>query len=136
MDDDSSTHNRRTRRSQVLMTASIEFSGSSLPVKLRNLSTDGALIEGSSIPVEGSVVLFRKAELSLSGRIAWVEGSRAGIAFAELLSPDLVLRHIPTPRARVVPDFRRPGLAATRLSSSDRKFGEEFVWGNRPRTSD
>ena len=136
MDDDKSSHNRRTRRSQVLMSASIEFSGASLPVKLRNLSTDGALIEGESIPVEGSVVQFRKAELSLSGRIAWVEGQRAGVAFSELLSQDLVLRHIPTPRARVVPDFRRPGLLAMRLSRSDKKIGEEFVWGNRPRVTD
>jgi len=131
MDESTTTQNRRSRRSNVLLSASIEFSGSALPVKLRNLSSEGALIDGDKLPVEGSEVLFRKAELSLAGRIAWVEGKRAGLAFAEPLAPELVLRHIPAPRPRVQPDFRRPGLASKPLSKGDLRFGEDFL----PRSS-
>ncbi|WP_395001041.1 PilZ domain-containing protein [Sphingomonas sp.] len=127
MDESSNTQNRRSRRSNVLMSASIELSGASLPVKLRNLSSDGALVEGDKLPVEGAEVLFRKAELSLVGRIAWVEGKRAGVAFAEPLHANAVLRHIPTPRARVQPDFRRPGLRTQPLSAADVLFGESWV---------
>lgn len=133
MDDSSTSQNRRSRRSNVLMNAAIELSGISLPVKLRNLSNEGALIEGENLPVEGSEVIFRKAELSLKGRIAWVELRRAGIAFAELLSPDAVLRHIPVPRPRVKLDFRRPALVARDLSKADRLVGEQWVAPSRNR---
>lgn len=124
MDESSLTQNRRTRRSTVLLSASIELSGASLPVKLRNLSSEGALIEGDKLPVEGAEVIFRKAELNLSGRIAWVVGKRAGLSFSEVLHPDLVMRHIPTPRPRVQPDFRRPGLLSRPLSAEDMRVSE------------
>lgn len=133
MDDSSISQNRRSRRSNVLMSASIELSGMSLPVKLRNLSNEGALIEGENLPVEGSEVIFRKAELTLKGRIAWVEGKRAGVAFAELLSPDAVMRHIPLPRPRVKLDFRRPPLVSRPLNDSERKIGEQWIAGTRDR---
>jgi hypothetical protein len=127
MDESSNTQNRRTRRSYVLLSASIELSGASLPVKLRNLSSEGALIEGDKLPVEGAEVVFRKAELSVAGRIAWVEGHRAGLAFSEPLHPDLVMRHIPTPRPRVQPDFRRPGLLSRPLSAQELQTGERWL---------
>ena len=115
------------------MSAAIELSGVSVPVKLRNLSTDGALIEGDHLPVEGAEILFRKAELSLKGRIAWVEDRRAGVSFAELLSPEAVLRHIPAPRPRVTPDFRRPALTGHDLSRAERVIGEHWVAPSRDR---
>lgn len=127
MDESSTTQNRHSRRSNVLLSASIEFSGVALPVKLRNLSSEGALIEADKLPVEGSEVVFRKAELGVAGRIAWVEGKRAGLAFAEKLPPGAVLRHIPAPRPRVQLDFRRPGLASQPLSKGDLRFGEDFL---------
>ena len=120
------TQNRRFRRSNVLLSASIELSGVSLPVKLRNLSSEGALIEGDKVPVEGAEVVFRKAELTLEARIAWVEGKRAGLAFSEKLDADLVLRHIPAPRPRVTPDFRRPGLHTRQLSTEELNIGDRW----------
>ena len=63
MDQSSNTQNRKSRRSNVLMAASLELSGTSLPVKLRNLSADGALVEGDKLPVEGAQILFRKGDL-------------------------------------------------------------------------
>ena len=110
----------------MLLSASIELSGVSLPVKLRNLSSEGALIEGDKLPVEGAEVVFRKAELALEGRIAWVEGKRAGLAFSEKLDADLVLRHIPAPRPRVKPDFRRPGLHTRQLSTEELNIGDRW----------
>ena len=127
MDESSITKNRRSRRSNVLLSAAIELSGVSVPVKLRNLSTEGALIEADKLPVEGSCVMFRKAELSLPGRIAWVEGKRAGLEFEQKLDPDAVLRHIPAPRPRVQPEFRRPGFTSQPLSKGELRFGEDFL---------
>src|SRR3989337_869141 len=98
MDESSQTQNRRTRRSKVLMTATLELSGSALTVKLRNLSAEGALIEGDNIPVEGSKVLFKRLELSVPGRIAWLTAKRAGVTFDRKLAPEAMLHHIPAPK--------------------------------------
>lgn len=128
MDESSTTQNRRQRRSNVLMTATLEYSGMSLPVKMRNLSSQGALVEAEDLPVEGANVVFRRQELSVAGRVVWLRGKQAGIAFGAPLAPELVLRHIPTPKRRVTPDFRRPGLANRQLSEEERRLGNDWVW--------
>ena len=127
MDQSNNPQIRKARRSNVLMSASLELSGTSLPVKLRNLSADGALVEGEKLPVEGASILFRKGDLSVHGQVAWVKGRQAGVAFAQNLDPDQLLRHIPAPRPRVAPDFRRPGLKGT-LTANEKRFGEKWIW--------
>jgi hypothetical protein len=129
MDQSSNPQNRQSRRSNVLMAASLELSGTSLPVKLRNLSADGALVEGDKLPVEGAAFLFRKGDLSVAGKVAWAKTRHAGISFSAKLEPEQVLRHVPAPRARVKPDFRRPGLKATNLTEQERQYGERWLWG-------
>ena len=131
MDQSNSPQNRKTRRSNVLMSASIELSGKSLPVKLRNLSAEGALVEADMLPVEGASIMFRKGELCVQGRVAWAKTRHAGISFARKLEPEEVLRHVPAPRARVKPDFRRPGLKAISLTDEEIRFGENWLWQRR-----
>ncbi len=126
MDESSQSQNRKTRRSNVLMSASLELSGTSLPVKLRNLSADGALVEGDKLPVEGASLLFRKGDLSMPGTVAWVKGRQAGVSFAQKLNPDQLLRHVPAPRARVTPSFRRPGFKA--LRDNEQGYGDSWHW--------
>ena len=128
MDESLRVQNRRERRSHVLMAAALELSGASLPVKLRNLSAEGALVEGDHLPVEGTELVFRRHELSLAARVVWVGGGRCGLSFKEPLAPETVLRHIPTPRPRVLPEYRRPGLAARSLSSEERRAAAEWSW--------
>ena len=131
MDESSQTQNRRARRSNVLMAAALELSGKSIPVKLRNLSAEGALVEGDGLPVEGSEIVFRRQDLSVAGRVVWVSSGRAGLSFNEPLAPETVLRHVPTPRARVQPSFRRPGFTThSPLSPEERRMAEQ--WGRRP----
>ena len=126
MDQSSASQNRKNRRSNVLMSASLELSGTSLPVKLRNLSAEGALVEGDKLPVEGASILFRKGDLSMVGTVAWVKGRQAGISFAQKLDPEQLLRHVPAPRPRVNPTFRRPGLK--RFTDGDQSFGDAWHW--------
>ena len=126
MDQSSASQNRKNRRSNVLMSASLELSGTSVPVKLRNLSADGALVEGDKLPVEGSSIMFRKGDLSTAGTVAWVKGRQAGVSFAHKLDPDQLLRHIPTPRPRVAPKFKRPGLK--KYNESDQGYGDAWHW--------
>lgn len=126
MDESSPTQNRKSRRSNVLMSASLELSGTSLSVKLRNLSADGALVEGDKLPVEGASVLFRKGDLSMAGQVAWVKGCQAGVSFTQKLNPEQLLRHVPVPKARVTPSFRRPGLK--QFKDSETGYGDAWHW--------
>jgi len=126
MDQTSATQNRKNRRSNVLMSASLELSGTSLPVKLRNLSDEGALVEGDKLPIEGTSIVFRKGDLSMVGTVAWVKGRQAGVSFAQKLDPDQLMRHIPVPRPRVTPTFKRPGLK--KFTDSDQGFGDAWHW--------
>ena len=126
MDESSPSQNRKSRRSNVLMAASLELSGTALPVKLRNLSADGALVEGDTLPVEGASIMFRKGDLSMAGTVAWVKGRQAGVSFAHKLNPDQLLRHVPAPRPRVASNFRRPGL--TKFADKDTGYGDSWHW--------
>lgn len=127
MDESSTFQNRRSRRSPVLLAASIEVEGVPEAVKLRNLSEEGALIEGDRLPPEGSICFFQRNELRLKSRVIWVHGSYAGVAFARPLKPEEVLRHVPQPKPKAPIDFRRPGLACRPLSAYERRMLERWM---------
>lgn len=122
MDQSSVTQNRRSGRSPVLLSAKIDVLGAEVSVLLRNLSSEGALIESSDLPREGVTTTFRRNDLTINGRIVWVEGRFAGLAFDRQLEREELLRHVPKPRQRLEQQFRRPGLACQPLSESDRKM--------------
>lgn len=128
MDQSSINQNRQSRRSNVLLAASIEVSGTTIPVKLRNLSTEGALIEASGLPVEGSEVLFKRNELSVSSRVAWVHENHAGVAFRRPIAQEDVLRNIPSPRYRHPLDFKRPGLGVQKLTDDEQRSAKGWAW--------
>jgi hypothetical protein len=127
MDESTMTHNRRSRRSPVLLAASVEVDGVVVPVKLRNLSEEGALIEGDDLPPEDSVTFFERNELRLKSRVVWVQGRFAGVAFARPLKQSEVLRNVPQPRQSIRPEFRRPGLACRPLTDEERSMVERWM---------
>ena len=127
MDQSSNSQNRRANRSPVLLSAKLSLGGEELAVVLRNLSSEGALVEGAQLPVEGSATVFKRNELSVSGRVVWVERRFAGIAFDRKLEPSELLRQVPRPRQRFDQQFRRPGLACRPLSEADRKMLEMWA---------
>ncbi len=109
------------------MTATLEVAGRALSVKLRNLSSDGAQVECESPPPEGTQLLFRKADLAISGSVIWTKSKQAGIHFDQPLDPETVLNHVPVPRPRMTPDFRRPGLTSRALTDQERKLAERWT---------
>lgn len=130
MDESSVTQNRRSGRSPVLLSAAIAIAGNELSVVLRNLSSEGALVEGAQLPNEGDTVVFRRDALKVKGRIVWVEGRYAGLAFNRRLEREELLREIPRPRQPVEHQFRRPGFASRPLSEADRKWLQ--MWAAEP----
>jgi hypothetical protein len=127
MDQSSITQNRRSRRSPVLLAASVDVAGVPEPVKLRNLSEEGALVEGDRLPLEGSTTFFGRNELRVKGRVVWVQGRFAGVKFARTLKPEEVLRNVPKPRPKAYIDFRRPGLTCRPLTADERQMVERWM---------
>ena len=119
--------NRRARRSPVLLAASVEIAGAVTPVKLRNLSEEGALVEGDQLPLEGTTTFFQRNDLRVKARVAWVHGPYAGLAFARPLPKEQVLRNVPSPRPKHQPNFRRPGLACRPLTTEERTMVERWM---------
>ncbi|HEV8408681.1 MAG TPA: PilZ domain-containing protein [Sphingomicrobium sp.] len=119
--------NRRSRRAPVLLAATVEVTGQPVAVKLRNLSEEGALIEGDNLPLAGSSTFFERNELRLRGRVVWVHGRYAGVAFDDPLKPEQVLRNIPKPKPPIQFDFRRPVLACRPLSDYERRMLERWM---------
>ena len=135
MNETTNGQNRKSQRSQVLLTATLEHGGGSQAVKLRNLSEEGALVESEKLPIEGTTVHFIRNDLNAPGRVVWVSGRYAGIAFSDKLDPAEVLRHIPAPRPKIQPRYWRPGITTTQLNSEQRRLAESWMWspsGSRP----
>jgi len=132
MDESSVTHNRRSRRSPVLLAASIELGGAVHEVKLRNLSSEGALIEGAEGLPEYAAITFCRKELRARARIAWVQGKHAGIAFDKPLEPAEVLRHIPRRESKPLPAqlFNRPAVSKHYLSLGERQWIKDWMTTN------
>lgn len=113
----------------MLLTATLRVAGVSVGVKLRNLSEQGALIEGDRLPPEGAETIFERKELRLQSRIVWVQGNYAGVAFDMPLKREDVLRHVPSPRPKtgLPADFRRPGFTCRPLTQSERQNLERWL---------
>lgn len=132
MDSSSNSQNRRSRRSQVLLSATLQGLDAELAVNLRNLSAEGVLVEGDDLPGEGSEVTFRRKELTAAGRVVWVDGRYAGIAFGEKLDPEQVMRHVPAPRQKIQPRTWRPGFVSQQMNAEQRRLAESWVWSGSP----
>lgn len=87
----------REHRSPVFLTASLEAEDTLVDVRLRNFSERGALVDSDFLPEVGSRIIFRRQATVVAGVIAWVNGRLAGIQFDQLLKPNELLRHIPSP---------------------------------------
>lgn len=125
MKQSSSPQNRRSTRSNVLLAATLNVGGDDVPVRLRNLSAQGALVEADAAPALGTEVVFRRNELVVAGRVAWVHGRHAGIAFADELQPQDVLRNVPSPAPKLPINFKRPGFGRP-LSEQEQRLVESW----------
>ena len=118
---------RRAKRSSVLLTATVEVAGGRVPVKLRNVSVGGALVEADRLPLRGLTTYFARNELRLKGRVVWVQSGYAGLAFDEGIDPSQLLRNIPAPKLKVEVRFTRPGLACRPLSDRELRMVERWM---------
>lgn len=131
MDHSSPVQNRRFRRSNVFLKATLESAGASIPILLKNLSQEGALVQGDDLPPEGTRLLFHRQGLSVPSRVAWTHCNYAGLEFDVPLFPRELLPHIPKQQQKPppLPAFRRPGLGCKPLTPAERLLIEQWATG-------
>lgn len=72
---------RSQPRSNVFLSASLMVGPVALPVRVRNLSASGALLDGGSLPPPGTSIRLVRGDLTAEGEIAWQSGGQAGVRF-------------------------------------------------------
>lgn len=63
------------------MAATLYADTGSLPIRIRNMSRSGALIESAVLPELGEKISVKRGQLQAAGRIVWRSGRRAGVSF-------------------------------------------------------
>lgn len=66
----------------MFLVATLYFGGAGSPVRVRNMSTTGALVEGAALPAAGTAIILRRGALEAPATTAWSEAGKAGLAFA------------------------------------------------------
>jgi hypothetical protein len=102
----------------MFVMATLYSDAGSTPVKLRDLSKTGALIEGGAIPVPGTSVILCRGSLRVAGEVVWGGRGRAGL---KLSSEVTVSEWLPTgrslaPQQRVDEAVQRLKAASSRTS--------------------
>ena len=134
---DHPSRKRRSKRDNVLLSASLDLPDRTQPVRLRNLSEEGALVEGAGMVERDCDLLFRRNEIEVPARVVGVRGRFAGIAFETPLKRSVILRHMPpssSPRSEPSPRlFKRPGLTTHQMSPEEKKWIDHWVRNSGPR---
>lgn len=77
---------RSSPRSNMFLAAVLAAAGSPVPVKIRNMSITGALVEGATLPEARSQVRLIRGSLSVAAQVAWAAEGRCGLRFSSLVS--------------------------------------------------
>jgi hypothetical protein len=70
----------RQQRKNVMLAATIVVGTMSIPVRIRNLSDAGAMIEGAWCPGVGTAVTLRRLEKSVAARAIWNHDGHCGLS--------------------------------------------------------
>lgn len=76
-----SAEDRASPRTNLLLAATVEVGGRILPVRIRNLSETGAMLEGAGLPDAGMKLVVARGDLHVAAVVAWAAGARRGVRF-------------------------------------------------------
>lgn len=70
---------RKAPRKNMFVMAAMSSASFTGPIKIRNLSSSGALVEGHHLPPVGSSITLRRGEITAAGQIVWRNEGKAGL---------------------------------------------------------
>lgn len=91
-EDPAHDHGRVSQRNNIFVVATLYSRAGSVPVRIRNMSRCGALVEGAVLPAKDEEVELSRGSLRVSGLVAWCDGGKAGLRFS---SPIAVAEWLP-----------------------------------------
>lgn len=97
---------RHSPRFRVLLNAELVSTTDEQRVRVRDISTGGAMLEGLRPIAKAKDVVLRRGSIEIFGNILWARGNECGIAFDAPLSEAEMMAfvHEPAKRASFVPD--------------------------------
>jgi len=104
----------------VLINARLITTTDEQPVKLRDISAGGTLVESEHSFAAGKDVILRRGATEVFARIVWADGNRCGLEFEEPLTEAELIGfiHQPVKATAPMPERlrQRPSLAAEPLT--------------------
>lgn len=70
----------RPPRKNVMLAATISAGSASAPVRIRNLSEVGAMIDGPALPGAGAALTLNRLALSIGATVMWNRNGRCGLS--------------------------------------------------------
>ena len=77
---------RRQPRSSIFLAAVLRTEDDQIPVKIRNMSSSGALVDSPLAPPPGTKVSLVRGALIAHGSVVWSSSDRCGLSFSSELS--------------------------------------------------
>jgi hypothetical protein len=129
------------------LAAVIESDTQKAPVRIRNISETGAMIDGAAFPPIGTTLILRRLDMSVRATVIWHMAGRCGIHFEGLVSvPDWVggaAGAMPgqmraeaiqaAPRTGALPPVvaARPSPAGPKSDIADERLADELAYVRR-----
>ena len=85
---------REVSRSNVFLSAVLDADTQSYPVRLRNASARGALLDGANLPAEGARVRLRRGSITVPAVVAWKKNRQLGLRFECEIDVDDLVRKV------------------------------------------
>ena len=101
----------RAPRTNLLLAATIEGEVAG-PVRIRNLSESGALIEGQLLPQVGERLTLRRAALAVGATVMWRGAGKCGVQFDRRVAIAHWAKGISTPRDQAQVDAMQAAVRA------------------------
>lgn len=141
----------RSPRKNLLLSATVQSGELKAPVRIRNLSETGAMLDGAALPQVGAALVLRRSDIEIGATVVWRNAGRCGIEFGGVASveewiagrrlPELSYGH---GQARVdaiqaairsgsiaETDEPSPNTIAINPSEIDARIAEEFAYVGR-----
>jgi hypothetical protein len=85
------------KRMRVLLAARLVTKFNDRPVTIRDISNEGAMIEGGVVPSEGTLVVLQRGWIEVFATVAWSDGRKCGLNFETVLNDDDFLTFLNPP---------------------------------------
>ncbi|WP_245600310.1 PilZ domain-containing protein [Sphingomonas jaspsi] len=92
---------RKSVRTSMFVSATLRTATNAHPVRVRNMSAKGALIEAPSLPPVGTVIELSRGALAAVGTIAWCDSGRCGLTLTGTIDTQAWMSRMPAHQAEV-----------------------------------